>query len=136
MDLIEWSDGYSVGIESIDQQHQKIINLINSLAENPDNLSNSKVVSALLNEMISYALEHFNFEEALLKENGYPDFDNHHAKHVAYSKKIGNLCAASMSHTKVTPEELKENLCDWWIQHILKEDMAYSKFFNERGIAL
>lgn len=132
MKLIEWSDKFSVGVESMDQQHMRIIAMINELIENPQHLTVQTLVSKHLETMISYALEHFELEEKLLKENQYPEFDNHHAKHLEYGKKLGALCAASLDKDNVTTDELLTFLGEWWIHHILEEDMRYAKFLQER----
>lgn len=132
MKLIEWSDKFSVGVESMDQQHMRIIAMINELIENPQHLEDQTLVSKQLETMISYALEHFELEEKLLKENDYPDFDSHHAKHLEYGKKLGTLCAASFVKDNVMADELLSFLGEWWIHHILEEDMRYAKFLQEK----
>ncbi|MCP5043131.1 MAG: hemerythrin, partial [bacterium] len=31
MNLIDWSDDLSVGVDSVDEQHKKLVNMINAL---------------------------------------------------------------------------------------------------------
>lgn len=64
---IIWSDHFSVGYKELDDQHFKIISLINKLHESGFSLSPEEVDSGVLKEMVRYAKLHLSFEEILLK---------------------------------------------------------------------
>ena len=67
---LEWKATYSVGVKQLDEQHEKLLQLINDLSsENPDN--SIKRCFAILNELINYAQLHFSTEEALLEQHHY-----------------------------------------------------------------
>ncbi|MES9900187.1 MAG: bacteriohemerythrin [Sedimenticola sp.] len=134
MKKIFWEDEFSVGVEELDRQHQKIIEVINSLIDKPRILLRFKNVSSALMELTNYVSEHFLLEERLLQENGYPDLLDHSKKHTAYSKQIGHLCKKSLDGKSEVPHELLGFLTDWWINHILHEDMQYKAFFKEKGV--
>ena len=134
MKKIVWKDEFSVGVEALDQQHQQIIKIINSLADQPRFFLRFQNVSSALMELTTYVSEHFLLEEQLLKENGYPDLLSHSKKHIDYSEKITDLCRSSLQGKREVPYELLEFLCDWWTNHILQEDMQYKAFFEEKGV--
>ncbi|MEJ1297986.1 MAG: bacteriohemerythrin [Candidatus Sedimenticola sp. (ex Thyasira tokunagai)] len=134
MKKIFWEDEFSVGVEELDRQHQKIIEVINSLIDKPRILLRFKNVSSALMELTNYVSEHFLLEERLLQENGYPDLLEHSKKHTAYSKQISHLCKKSLDGKSEVPHELLDFLTDWWINHILHEDMQYKAFFEEKGV--
>ncbi len=134
MKKIIWEDEFSVGVKALDQQHQQIIEVINSLIDKPRIFLRFKNVSSALMELTNYVSEHFLLEERLLQENGYPDLLNHSKKHTTYSQQIAHFYKQSRDGKSEVPHELLGFLTDWWINHILHEDMQYRAFFEEKGI--
>ena len=71
---LTWKDSYSVGIESIDNDHKKLIHLINNLQTSIDYKTDKQFEKQTLDEVIDYTHYHFSREEELMKKHGYPDF--------------------------------------------------------------
>lgn len=134
MDQIVWDQSFSVGVGILDDQHKKIIRIINRLFSEPDVGVASEAISELLNDLLSYSREHFKTEEGLLEENGYPGLSAHMEAHKAYRIRAVEFCKDTMDHKSSVPGELKTFLHDWWVDHILKTDMQYSDFFNTCGV--
>ncbi|KHF25605.1 bacteriohemerythrin [Solemya velum gill symbiont] len=134
MKKIIWEDDFSVGVEELDRQHQQIIEIINTLSDKPRLFRRFQNVSSALMELTNYVSEHFLLEEQLLHENGYPNLLEHSKKHTLYSNKIADLCQGSLDGKRDVPTELINFLTDWWINHILHEDMQYKAFFKEKGV--
>jgi len=132
MDSIEWTDEFSVGIPLIDQQHRKLVTMINAMITNSAAKVYSETVSDVLTEMTRYAQEHFATEEQLLSENGYPLLENHRQSHKEYRRKTVDLCTATTVGAEVVPQVMLNYLYNWWQEHILQEDMKYKSFFAER----
>ncbi|MHC4442627.1 MAG: bacteriohemerythrin [Planctomycetota bacterium] len=134
MDKLVWTEDYSVGIPKIDDQHKQIISMINRLIEQPEATSDSEIVSDIVMEMTQYAQQHFQTEEQLMADHGYPDFDEHKQQHTAYKKKTVEFCTATMVGTDNIPDTIFNYLQDWWINHIQNTDMKYKPFFANKGI--
>ena len=133
MKQIVWTDEFSVGIESLDNQHKQIIGFINRLAEDKDVSSRSKTLHEILYEMMQYSLEHFMHEEKLLIETGYQDLINHKDLHARYIEKYSDLSMAAMkSSSDSLTSELLEFLVLWWENHILEEDMKCKTFLTDQ----
>ena len=135
MGLIVWSDEYSVGVHALDQQHKKIVTLINNLAFEMINDVPSDSVDEILNQMIKYAMQHLEYEEKLLSENNYPEYEGHKTLHTRYFEQFNQVA----SEAKLGGRQAKMNflhfLQGWWQNHILIEDMKYKPFFAQKGIA-
>ena len=71
MALLIWQDDLNTGIEVIDHQHRRIVEMINHLHVAQTSLQRL-VVSDVIDELIDYTLSHFAFEEELMEEAGYP----------------------------------------------------------------
>ena len=134
MNNITWSEEYSVGVEELDRQHKKIIEVINELNQNTDLNSRSEKLHNLLGRIIIYAQKHLDYEEKLLKENNYPDLENHLQKHDNYKLQVSDFAVEILEYREGLSTQLIEYLNEWWINHILKEDMQYKPFFEEKGI--
>ena len=134
MKKIIWSDEFSVGVNVLDEQHKVIIKLINKLLDNQNARVNSEVISDLLGEMRIYMDNHLKYEEKLLKDNGYPNLEQHVAMHNEYGEKFGELIFSVMNNNTDAPENILQYLKDWWTNHILHEDMKYRPFFERKGV--
>lgn len=134
MEKIIWKREYSVGVERLDRQHKKIISVINKLISKPRAFATSGTIAEALSELNIYVSEHFLLEEQLLDENDYPDILDHSVMHTEYGNRIAEFCLKSFKNNKHVREELLSYLSEWWIGHILYEDMKYKRFFEEKGI--
>ncbi len=126
MERIVWEDKkYSVGQEELDNQHKKIFELINQLSAQGQVDVDSELVSTVLEELLHYSEEHLRYEEEVLMQCSYEDFDAHRQQHWQYLEKISNLSVAAMAHENKVPDEIIMFLREWWTGHILSEDMKY-----------
>ncbi len=79
--MIEWDDKYSVGISIIDNEHKKLIGIMNKAIVLEQNSSNPKEITEVLNEMNKYAQTHFATEETYMVKFNYPDYEQHRKEH-------------------------------------------------------
>ncbi len=129
MNKILWTEEFSVGVAEFDQQHKKIIGLINQLIDNQHESVHSELISDTLAEMTEYTFQHFRDEEAYLKQHDYPLLSEHTEYHKAFRLKTANLCDAATMHVDVVPKKILLYLKEWWTQHILAEDMQYKGLY-------
>jgi hemerythrin len=134
MEPIVWTEEFSVGVAKLDLQHQKLIRMLNQLIRDPAAMTRSETIAELLTEMVTYAKEHFSFEEILMSQYDYPDSRQHIQEHRQFQKKTAELCSAVMLNVKTVPEVMLSFLLQWLTHHILTVDMAYKSFFQERGL--
>ncbi len=135
MEPIIWAEGFSVGVSEMDNQHKKLIAMINRLIAEPKATVQSETISDLLNDMINYAQEHFRDEEALMSEHSYPFKDLQTEQHKSFIKRTVDFCSASEGGVDIVPQAMLEYLKGWLIHHILEQDMKYKAFFIERGLS-
>jgi len=131
MDKIEWTDKLSVGVKLLDEQHKRIIEIINLLIEKHEDKVEKEIVSQILGDLVNYAVNHLKDEEKLMSENGYPDYEEQKDMHDEYKLKVVSFHAGD---SEVSGLNMLEYLRSWWIGHILKEDMKYKTFFNKKGL--
>ncbi len=74
--MITWDDKYSVGISSIDEEHKKLIDIINKVIDAKQHTDNSIEITEILNEMNNYVLTHFANEETYMIKYNYPEYED------------------------------------------------------------
>ena len=77
MPFIAWEDKYSVKVEEMDLQHQKLLAMLNDLHDSMKQGKSKGVVGTLVTQMLEYASQHLDREEALMKNWGYEGFSEH-----------------------------------------------------------
>lgn len=132
--FIVWKDAYNVGIDSIDQQHRKLVNLINQLTTAVDYSTGENFEREALAELVDYTKTHFSYEEALMEDNGYPDFEAHRAQHKAMIAEVDKVLAEyEKDHDKAMSHAV-DYLQGWLINHINGTDKQYSSFLIDKGV--
>ncbi len=130
MQKIIWDESFSVGVKDLDGQHEQIINVINLLITSPDRSVRSEAISEALNRLTRYSKAHFHSEEAFLAEHHYPDLQAQKDSHVIFIRQVTKLCLETMAYRTDVPGALLTFLRQWWIDHILNEDMKYRAFLE------
>jgi hemerythrin len=131
---LKWKSVYSVGIVSIDQQHQKLIGLINSLQVAVDYATGEHFERNALDELVDYTKTHFKYEEDLMEQNGYADFASHCSEHARMIARVEEVLSAYRQDPHNALHEALKFLKDWLINHINGTDKQYSKFLIDKGV--
>jgi hemerythrin len=127
---IVWKDSYSVNDPSLDAQHRQIIESINDLYDAwEDSTTAAAVTKRVLDRLVQYTQTHFEQEEKLLKEVGFPaaEFAAHKALHDAMRRRTIGL---RTNLTLVTARDVLVFLKDWWLGHIQSEDKKYAVYLE------
>ncbi len=132
--FVEWKDEYSVGIDSIDQQHKKLLNLINQLQTAVDYSTGEQFEREALDELVDYTKTHFTYEEGLMRDNDYPDFEPHKAQHEKMFEKVREVLAEYEQDQDTAMANAAEYLKDWLINHINGTDKEYSSYLIGKGV--
>jgi hemerythrin-like metal-binding protein len=135
MEEIIWKDEFSVGVDQMDEQHKKIIAMINRLIREQKVVTEPETVAKLLTEMTDYTREHFRAEEYLMSEYGYDRKESQVKQHKDFIRKTMEFCSASNVGPNILSVALLEYLSTWLVDHILEEDMQYKAFFQEKGVS-
>jgi hemerythrin len=130
---VDWKDEYSVGIESIDEQHKKLISLINMFQTSVDYSTGEEFERECLAAVVDYTKTHFVYEEGLMSKYGYPDFEAHKAQHQEMISKVNDLLASYEDHPESAMKEALDFLKHWLIRHINGTDKQYSEFLLSKG---
>lgn len=129
-----WKDDYSVGIDSIDQQHKKLVNLINHLQTAIDYSTGEEFERDALDELVDYTKTHFTYEEGLMRDNDYPGFEPHKVQHEKMIKKVEEVLSEYEQDHDTAMSNAALFLKDWLINHINGTDKEYSSYLIGKGV--
>jgi len=134
---VKWGDEYLTGILVIDEQHEKLVNMINDFGAKMLEGQGEKEVMHLFQKMAEYVDYHFGTEEKLMDKYAYPNKAEHCAQHHEF---IGNLASYILEHNqgkRLLSLEVHKYLRDWLVDHILdhttKADRQLAKYLLQEG---
>lgn len=129
MAFIDWNDRFSVGHAEIDKQHKKLFKLVNNVADLVK-MGITPELKKIIADLTSYTLEHFRFEEKVMRDSGYKDLASHIKKHEDLVKEVSALQLKLKAGERVSMMSVTRFLADWLTNHIMKEDMEYKPFLK------
>lgn len=134
MDLINWSEKYSVKIEQIDLQHQKMVEIINDLHDAMKHGKSKEILSELIERLVSYTNIHFATEEQYFQDFGYPDSAAHEKEHMEFVEELVKFKDKYNDGQLTLSIEIMQFLKEWLLKHILGTDKKYISLFHEHGL--
>ncbi len=121
---IQWDKSLSVGIDSIDDDHKKLLNIINEFGDDQD--KTREELTVLINELLDYTRYHFDREEEMMEANGYTRLEQHKKEHGQFIGKLMELgIMLDSEDVKTAREETSQFLSMWLARHIRWADMDY-----------
>ncbi len=134
MSLLKWKNEYSIGVQEIDNQHMKLIELINKLFDAMKQGQANAVIGQILNELSTYASTHFKTEEKYFELFDYMESEKHKEIHQIFVMKITKFKNDFDAGKIALSVSIFNFLKDWLNDHILGEDMKYTECFNKNGL--
>jgi hemerythrin-like metal-binding protein len=117
-----WKDEYSVGIDSIDEHHRYLLQLIARLEDSVLHSEGIFAVNKAMNALHCYANIHFREEERMMQHYNYPLLDGHRKMHRFFQSRLQGFRDDLKNNPLVIGHEVVQFLHDWFITHIQKED--------------
>lgn len=133
MERMELSGKYLMDIPQVDEQHQRLVELLNDLNEVIEEKRDEDEVSRIVDEFIAYTHYHFNDEETLMKEKEYPNLESHSAIHRGFVNQVEKTII-QYSGTKFLRFKFFQIGMDLLMNHIEKEDYKFSQFLKNESL--
>lgn len=137
-ELLVWNDELVTGITEIDEQHRILVNSINEVNTRLSNTAvNAEILEKITQDLLSYALYHFETEEGLMKEYNYAETNNedsviHQRQHRDFSSTVVSVREGIKSEKLISREDLLTFLNGWLVNHILNTDKRLGAFILEK----
>ena len=133
--MFEWKQQYSVGIPSIDAQHQNLFGIAHELYEAMSAGKGKAALARILDRLVQYTVVHFAHEERLMRQNEYPDLAKHQVEHAALTQKVSQFQQDFQAGHVTMTVQLLHFLKDWLEHHIQGSDKAYAPHLKAKAVA-
>ena len=128
---IVWDEILSVGVEEIDEDHRKLVNIFNILNHSVMAEESSDYLAATLAELINCTVWHFSHEERLMLKHRYEGIEEHKAEHQELIKSAKELQQEILQADKPMVDEHIEFLERWLTEHILTADLRLGSYLSQ-----
>lgn len=124
MSILTWNEHLLLGIDSIDRQHKKLVELLNRLDEVVAVGEAPEIIAETVSELVDYTIYHFQHEETLMEKSGFNAelFAKHQKEHQGFVQQIQAARAAVSDDPSVISRQLLDFLVNWVADHILGID--------------
>ncbi|MDP2805500.1 MAG: bacteriohemerythrin [Gallionellaceae bacterium] len=137
-ELIVWNDELLTGVAEIDEQHRILVNSINEANTRLSNTQvNAEILGKITQDLLSYALYHFETEEELMQKYHYAatqgeDLALHQKQHREFSATVVAVREGIKAEKLISREDLLTFLNGWLINHILNTDKKLGIFIQAK----
>lgn len=118
--VIEWRDGFKIGVAQVDQEHRHLFTLVRAL--------NLESVDQTVEELLDYVVTHFSNEQDLMEKSGYPAFEQHLKLHEEFAGQVADFLGSGAAWSEERVQELRRFLNKWLIGHIMTHDLRFGKW--------
>lgn len=133
--IIIWKHHLSVGVADVDEDHKKLIKMINRLFGATLSSQPGAVLQGVLDELTDYVVRHFAREEDYMLRLEFSGYQAHKEDHHRLIESVGVFKEPIMSGEGGNIKEAIEHvLRDWLLTHIQVYDKQMGQFLNEQGI--
>ncbi len=135
MKIAVWKPELSVSVKSIDEDHQKLFDLINQLFEAMTKGKGKEIIKSTVEELEKYTIYHFHREETYFRVTNYARGAEHTREHQIFKQKVAEFKKNVLSSDSSIAPDVLTFLRDWLLNHISKSDKAYEEHFKKFTLA-
>jgi len=130
--MIALSKDMETGVDKIDTQHRELVDRINDVLAMGEKSISKEVTKKTLDMLGDYIVKHFNDEEALQKQSGYPKYDLHREQHQFYFNEFQKLKKEFIEngHSMKFTLDLNNSIIGWIVKHIRSVDVEFGRYYN------
>jgi hemerythrin len=129
--MVAWKPEYSVEVRKLDNQHRKILDVLNKMStlQRGDEREKMKEVFA---ELLSYIETHFSMEEELMKRHNFPGLEAQKKAHDAFIDKVCDALKDFLKNRNLVAINVFNFVWDWFAGHIVRMDKEYTPYMKAK----
>jgi len=117
-----WDDSMSVGIDTIDEHHRYLFDLINDLFDIVTSKRGAGEIARVLKALEAYTKVHFQAEEQMMAHYGFEGLERQQDAHRSFKNKLEAFYRELHENPLITQFDMLSYLRDWLVHHIKIED--------------
>lgn len=130
MEKIVWEDRFNIQVDVIDEQHRRLVDLMNRLIAVQEEETSDEEIADILGAMTNYLGYHFDTEEQLMIDHGYPELESHREEHQAFVTQTAYFIATYREGGASLKSDILLFLKEWLVNHIVQTDGAFGDYLN------
>ena len=132
-----WSNSLATHVEEIDEQHQILVNALNEANAKFNGTLTKETIERILQDLLSYAIYHFETEEGLMLEHHYAESEPTMAElHIKQHRDFSATVIKLRDHFHLTGDIDRDAtlnfLNSWLVEHIMNTDQHLSRFITNQ----
>lgn len=131
MAYFEWADDLVIDGGPIDEDHRKLVDMVNELHTATSEGRGMEIVDKILDALIQYTTDHLQREEAQMAAVNFPDLERHKIGHVKFIENLRQLQKKYESGSITVASQLSTTLRDWLSLHIRRSDKELLEFIKK-----
>src|SRR4051812_25351329 len=131
---LQWDDSYSVGIASLDAQHQGLFATAQRLHEAMLAGRAARIQQVILAELIAYGRSHFEREEHVMANAEFPGLEEHRNLHRAFLHQALAFQSQLRGSRGSLSIAMMEFLHAWMRDHLTGADAQYAAWIRDRSL--
>ncbi|MDR2735047.1 MAG: bacteriohemerythrin [Spirochaetota bacterium] len=143
--FITWNEQYDGGLAIMDEQHRKIVDVINELyravfALKVDGTAEEKEkekaegIKKSIRAAVEYVKVHFSTEETIMRKLDYPRYPEHKTRHEDFARRVLQDVMRFESGDRRVGMQLVAFLRDWLLEHIAVADKDLALYAKNKGL--
>ncbi len=124
---IKWLRAWETGVKEIDDQHKKLVEIINKLLKAQFEHKENAVLREVMIELVEYTKVHFSSEENFYEKHRFDGLQEHKAQHRVLVNQIVHILEEMRDGKFEVHNELTAVLKNWLIKHVLNYDIRAVK---------
>jgi hemerythrin len=135
MPLMTWNEKLSVGVQLLDDDHKKLVGMVNQLYDAIQTGHGKDSLGKILDGLVDYTKVHFAHEERFFEQTKYADAAAHRKQHSDLTNQVLDVQKKYKAGVNGTLSlEVMNFLKNWLITHIQGSDQKYGPYLNSKGI--
>ncbi len=130
MERFKWEKKYETGIGAIDKQHQVFFVLLDKLESAFLEKKADEVMNDVLVEVLQYTETHFSFEEKMMRDKNYTQYEEHKAIHEKFTEEMKETYEKYSDGMFIFTISVIKSLRPWPTEHILETDQKFGPFLR------
>ncbi|MCG6552711.1 MAG: bacteriohemerythrin [Candidatus Magnetominusculus sp. LBB02] len=132
--FIDFDSKLKVDVSDIDNQHKKLVEMVNELHGAMSIGKGAAVLGGILTKLVDYTKEHFAMEEGLIQKYKYDDGNHHKSEHDKLTKQVMDLKKQFSEGKMVVTIDVLNFLKGWLNDHIKDVDKKLAHFLISKGV--
>jgi len=134
---VAWTDDLEIGVVLIDTQHRELFARAAAFLDAVERGVGKAHVLETLGFLAGYAVNHFEAEEGLMRDSGYPELPAHQREHQTFRATLHELTMAFARHglSDLLAASTSRKLVAWLDDHVRTTDRALGIWVRHRPTA-